>query len=377
MVLPSLRFNLLLLLALSTCCSVVSFNQNSLQRTELLRRPHLHLKASPRHQMLHFNHLAFNVIVALLDMVHVVKSLIVQPVLSFFERKTEKGYYESKNVWITGASSGIGRALALELVKLRANVILSARSKDKLEEVAAECRLISGDAMVLVLPVDISVYSQAEAVYSELKGLLSAAGLKATVDVLVNNAGVSSRGSALTTTLSTTEKIMALNFYGPVAFTKAVLPDMIANGGGAIGFISSVQGKIGIPSRSSYAASKHALQGYCDSLRAEMASSNVSVTVLSPGYVQTELSLNALNGDGTKYGVLDATTASGMKPEQVAAIAARAIARKKEDVVLADLQTELAIYLKLMFPSLLSLIMRKRASKEEAKTDNHMVKKLS
>ena len=142
---------------------------------------------------------------------------------------------------------------------------------------------------------------------------------------------------------------------------------MVARRSGAIVVISSVQGKLSIPYRSSYTASKHALQGYFDSLRAEVSSSNITVTTISPGYVRTNLSLNALNGDGSRYGVMDDTTAKGMHPAALADEVCSAVAAGREDVLVADVSSSLAVALKNSFPELLSIVMRKRARKEEAK----------
>lgn len=152
-----------------------------------------------------------------------------------------------------------------------------------------------------------------------------------------------------------------------MALTKEVLPEMIAERSGAIVVISSVQGKLSIPYRSSYTASKHALQGYFDSLRAELSLSNITVTTVSPGYVRTNLSLNALNGDGSKYGVMDDTTAKGMHPAALAEEICAAVAARKEDLLVADASSSLAIALKNSFPELLSMVMRKRALKEGKK----------
>ena len=136
---------------------------------------------------------------------------------------------------------------------------------------------------------------------------------------------------------------------------------MVSNGKGAIAVISSVQGKIGVPFRSSYAASKHAVQGYFDCLRAEVTSKGITVTIISPGYVQTDLSLNAFNGDGSRYGKMDATTQNGMNPDYLAEAVANAIANGETDIIVADAKTNAAILMKCMFPGFLANIMEKRA----------------
>jgi dehydrogenase/reductase SDR family protein 7B len=143
--------------------------------------------------------------------------------------------------------------------------------------------------------------------------------------------------------------------------SQSIAAHMITDGGGAIGVISSVQGKLGIPWRTSYAASKHALQGYFDGLRAELASKSVSVTIVSPGYVRTSLSLNALNADGSLYNKMDDTTAGGMEATTVAEKILVSIARKETDIVLADAKTTAAVQMKATLPDVVAWIMTKRA----------------
>ncbi len=152
-----------------------------------------------------------------------------------------------------------------------------------------------------------------------------------------------------------------MNFYAPVELTRAILPEMIHRRTGSIAVISSVQGKLGLPFRSSYSASKHALQGYFDGLRAEVANLGINVTVISPGYVATSLSLNALNSDGSAYGKTDSTTASGMSPADVASRVLSSIAAGEPDVILADSKVMAAIQIKTLFPDLMALLMKKRA----------------
>lgn len=180
-------------------------------------------------------------------------------------------------------------------------------------------------------------------------------------------------------------KIMLVNYFGLVALTKAVLPSMVKRKEGHVVAISSVQGLIGIPYRSAYAASKHALQGFCDSLRAEVAAHNIKVTVISPGYIRTKLSINALTGDGKQYGgmcveiglicfllkllwivlfvVMDTTTAEGYEPETVADISLKAVIQEQKELLVSSLSPRLAIALRHFFPWLYFRIMEIRAKK--------------
>ena len=155
--------------------------------------------------------------------------------------------------------------------------------------------------------------------------------------------------------------IQSVNFYAPVELTRAILPRMINHRKGSIAVISSVQGKLGLPFRSSYSASKHAIQCYFDGLRAEISDFVINVTIISPGYVATSLSLNALNSDGTAYGKTDMTTANGMLPSEVAYKVLSSIATGKPDVILADFKVMTAIQIKALFPEFMALLMKRRA----------------
>ncbi|XP_068834560.1 dehydrogenase/reductase SDR family member 7B isoform X6 [Capricornis sumatraensis] len=184
------------------------------------------------------------------------------------------------------------------------------------------------------------------------------------VDVLINNAGISYRGAIVDTSPDVDKRVMETNYFGPVALTKALLPAMIRRRQGHVVAISSIQGKISLPFRSAYAASKHATQAFFDCLRAEVEQHDIEVTVISPGYIHTNLSLNAVTADGSKYGVMDETTAQGRSPVQVAQDILAALGKKKKDVVLADLMPSLAVYLRTLAPGLFFRLMASRARKE-------------
>jgi dehydrogenase/reductase SDR family member 7B len=156
---------------------------------------------------------------------------------------------------------------------------------------------------------------------------------------------------------------MLTNYFGTLALTKALLPSMMERKSGRIVCISSVQGKFAIPHRAAYSASKHAMQAFCDSLRAEMDEHNVKVTLISPGYISTNLSLNALTGSGNSYGKMDDTTAHGADPIEMANDIVRAILDDKKDVILCSLAPKLAYWIRIYFPSLYFWIMAKRARK--------------
>ena len=193
--------------------------------------------------------------------------------------------FSGKIVWITGASSGIGKALALELSKQEAKIILSSRKKEDLELVKQQCKNIND---VKIITIDLEDYNNLQPKVD------AALALFGKVDVLVNNGGISQRSFAKDTLISVDKRIMDINYLGTVALSKALLPHFIENKKGHFVITTSIVGKIGTPLRSSYAASKHALHGFFDSLRAEHFKDNITVTLVCPGFVNTNVSKNAL-----------------------------------------------------------------------------------
>lgn len=304
----------------------------------------------------------------LLDTLHLLKLIFLDPIVYIYRLvliSTDgelAQYYTDKTVLITGASSGLGEAIALHLAKLKCNLILSARSVTQLEVIAAQCKSLSPLSKVYVLAVDLEKLAHdpnhSRQYIDSLTKWLNSEGLKG-IDILINNAGVSSRGSALDTDASTLKKVMDINFFGPVQLTCAVMP--LLTTGSAIGVISSVQGRLGIPLRTSYAATKHALQGYFDCLRAEIHN-KTTVTVISPGYIATNLSTNAISADGSLYGKTDETTAKGMTPQLAAQRSLTAIARGVSDFILADAKVCAAVQAKGQFPQLLASFVRAKST---------------
>lgn len=183
------------------------------------------------------------------------------------------------------------------------------------------------------------------------------------IDILINNSGISVRSNAIDTKIDVDIKIMHVNYFGTIALTKAVLPSMIKRKEGRILCISSVQGKFGIPQRSAYAASKHALQAFCDSLRAEMSENNVKVTLISPGHINTSLSLNALTGSGATYGEMDPNTASGADRFELGKLILKSVLSDEKDVIMAPMVARLAYYIRFVCPPLYFWIMEQRVKK--------------
>ena len=307
--------------------------------------------------------------IILVLLISLIKRIIIDPVIfiiRFFSKKyynssTFSNFYQNKTILITGVTSGIGEALAKLVLLPNTVIILSGRNLDKLNEVSNRFKFIEPNAVILTFELDLENYQTVESKYNELKKLMESRKISPKIDVLINNAGISSRGSALTTSIESFHKLMSTNLYGTIELTKLVANDQILyNCHGSIAVISSIQGKIGLPMRTAYSASKHALQGYFDGLRAELTSNKISVTLISPGYVNTNLSLNAVNADGSKYGKLDETTAKGMLPDYIAKKILISIANREIDVIIADSKSNAAVVAKTLLPELLALVISKR-----------------
>jgi len=250
---------------------------------------------------------------------------------------------------ITGASSGIGAALAEAFARDGARLILSARRRAELEQVAARC---NGEPFIL--PLDLA---RSDELASHVSTVLARFGR---VDVLVHSGGVSQRARVADTQLGVDRRIMEVNYFGAVALTKAVLPTMLRSRSGHIVVISSVMGKLGTPLRSAYAASKHALHGFFDCLRAEVADNGVFVTLICPGYVKTNISKNALTGDGSPKNEQGRDIEAGHPVDQAAQqILAAVRARRSEAYVGAFGKERLALFLKRLAPGLLESLARR------------------
>lgn len=232
--------------------------------------------------------------------------------------------FEGQTWWITGASSGIGKALALALSGRGAAVILSGRNMAALEAVAANC------GETLILPFEVADFAVIPALTEQ------AWNWRGRIDGLVNNAGISQRSLAVETDFGVYQRMIDVDLLGPIALTQSALPRMIAAGGGRIVAISSVAGIAGVPLRSAYCAAKHGLIGYHDSVRCETAHLGIQVHVICPGSIRTDVSRNALNADGSRRGESDAAIENGLPPQECAAQILAAIEAGTREVILAD-----------------------------------------
>ncbi|MEP3227175.1 MAG: SDR family NAD(P)-dependent oxidoreductase [Parasphingorhabdus sp.] len=234
--------------------------------------------------------------------------------------------YTDKIVWITGASSGIGEALAKVFAEQGAHIILSGRRTDALDAVAADIA-----TETLVLPFESTDYDALPAKIAEAQQW------KGKIDILINNAGISQRSLAIDTDPNVYHQIVNVDLLAPIWLTQLLLPHMIAAGGGHIVGISSVAGRIGVPLRTAYCAAKHGLIGYMDALRAEtQARHNIHVTNILPGSIRTNVSRNALTKDGSKRNKSDDVIDNGMEPPECARQILEAISKKMPELIIAE-----------------------------------------
>jgi short-subunit dehydrogenase len=259
-----------------------------------------------------------------------------------------------KVVWVTGASSGIGEALVYELSKKGAKLIISSRRKEELERVKGNCNP-QAQPNIRVLPLDLA---QPSTLQLSVEAAIQVFGH---VDVLINNGGVSQRSLAKDTLIEVDRRVMEVDYFGAIGLTKGLIPHFIKRKTGHFVTISSVLGLLGIPYSSGYAAAKHALHGFFDSLRAELwnESKNIHVTLVCPGWVRTSGSINALKGDGSKLNKMEPTHDRGMAPQVFAKKLIRVIEAEKEQVYIGKSFEKLGIYLNQYFPRIFSKIIRK------------------
>ncbi len=250
---------------------------------------------------------------------------------------------KDKVVIITGASSGIGKAIAGLYADKGAHLILASRNVEELDALASTLK--EKTDKILVVQTDISNSGDCKKLVEET---LSNFGK---IDLLINNAGISQRSLTMDTNIDVYKTIMNVNYFGTIEITKLVLKSMISSGSGQIAVISSVVGKFGFPFRSGYAASKHALHGFFDSLRAEVSDKHIDITIICPGRIQTNVSINAMTEDGSKHNKMDKGTAEGMTVEKCAKLIVRAIAARKKEVIIAGSEKYL-VWLRKFIPSI-------------------------
>lgn len=253
------------------------------------------------------------------------------------------GYFRHKVVWITGASSGIGLWLMKLLSKEQARLIVTASNQEKLQ--MAVQSIDHDEVEIKLLPGDLSDGNNAKRLADQALEIYSK------IDVLILNAGKSQRGLICETEEKVDREIMELDYFSNILIVKTVLNRMKSNGGGHIAVTSSITGKFGFPLRSAYAAAKHALHGFFETLYLEEKKNNIFVTIVCPGRIKTEISMSALQADGTAYDKMDAGQEQGMSPEVCARKYMAAIKNKKREIYIGKKEI-LMVHLKRFFPSL-------------------------
>ena len=262
--------------------------------------------------------------------------------------------YAGKTVWITGASSGIGRALAVELDKRGARLVLSGRRESALAQTEAQ---LSQPALVLAF--EATDYDALPPLVDE-----AVAWRPGGLDLLINNAGVSQRSLIVDTDFSVYRELMEVDFFAPVRLTQLILPHMIQRGHGHVAVISSIAGKVGVPLRSGYSAAKHAVFGWFDTLRAEVETAyGIDVSVIAPGSVQTDVSINALSATGQARGQSDENIANGMPVGEAAKQIAEGLLARVREILVAEGQEAQAAMLRVQQPGLLFDMLAKEGAR--------------
>jgi dehydrogenase/reductase SDR family member 7B len=234
--------------------------------------------------------------------------------------------FKGKVVWVTGASSGIGEALSLQLLDAGAYVVLSGRRADALIGIAAKA-----GPRALVLPFEATDWDALPDVVNK------AWNWRGQIDILINNAGISQRSLAIDTEFAVYRTLMEVDYLAPVALTQLVLPRMVERGTGHIAAVSSVAGKVGVPLRTGYSGAKHAVVGYFSALRAEVELAHgIAVTMILPGSVKTPIAVNALEGNGARRGRSDPNIERGIDVNVAASTILSGLAEKRKEVVVAE-----------------------------------------
>lgn len=262
-----------------------------------------------------------------------------------------KKTFQNKTVWITGASSGIGETLVYAFINAGAKVIASARNEAELNRVKSQCSLQEN---CHISPLDLAANENFDNIAQSIFNKFGR------IDYLINNGGISQRSTVLETPLEIDRRIMEINFFGTIALTKTVLPYMLKQGGGHIAATSSIAGKFGFFQRSAYSASKHALHGFFESLRLEMLRSenrkqNIRVSMIVPGRVRTNISLNAIDGKGNAHGKMDEGQNKGISPEKAARQILCGLAKNRREINVGGVEL-LMLYFKRFLPRLHYLI---------------------
>lgn len=259
-------------------------------------------------------------------------------------------FFKNKTVIVTGASSGIGAQLSRQLLQAGANVILCARSEDKMKNVV-ESLQISPDKY-LIISVDFSAKPDFENIVKSILAKFP------TVDIILNNAGIAQKSLVQETSEEVERRVMEVNYFANINFTKALLPHFIANKSGHIVGISSILGEIGLPFVAPYCASKHALNGYYNGLRYDVEKHNIDVSIVSPGFIKTDITKKSLTGDGKRHEQDSVAQEKGMEASICAQRILQKVAKKKRQSYVGGLELLMPKFATL-FPRLFHFLMKK------------------
>jgi dehydrogenase/reductase SDR family member 7B len=262
----------------------------------------------------------------------------------------QNDFFNNKTIWITGASSGIGKELVIAFAKRNANIVLSARNKSALDNIMTSMNYPKDK--YLILPFDLNSDFKANDFANTIIEKF------ARIDYLINNGGQSQRSESLHTSEALEMELMQINYFAQVKLAKAVLPHMINNKSGHIVVISSIAGKFGFYLRSSYSAAKHALHGYFESLRLENEKHNIKVLLVCPGKIATNVSVNAMTESGQAHNKMDESHIGSMSAETCADQIIIGILKNEEEILIGGKEIT-TVYLKRLFPKWLGRILRK------------------
>ncbi len=261
-----------------------------------------------------------------------------------------------KVIWITGASSGIGEATTYALAKEGCKLIISSRRLEELERVRNNIKLADSD--ILVLPIDLEQYQHTD---EWVKAVIAKFNR---IDILINNGGISQKGYALATDSAVERKIMDINYFGNVALSKAVVKIMKQQKSGKIAIIASIIGKFGLPNLTTYSASKHALYGFYDSFRIELKKDNISILIVSPGFINTNVAINAVKGDGELANENSEAMENGMKTDVFARKFIKALKSNRNHKYIGKKEL-LTVPFKTFFPNIFYNLMYKMNKKNK------------
>jgi len=255
-------------------------------------------------------------------------------------------------VWIAGASSGIGKELACLLNQQNARVILSGRRTELLKKICDDC-CNSENAHYVAL--DLTDKASIDNAISEVLAI-------GVPDLIILNSGIAQKGLVINNSDEIERSIMETNFFGTVSLTKRMLPYLFERKSGKIAVVSSIAGVVGVPGRSSYAASKHALHGYFESLRAEVHKYNLEIVMVMPGFINTQITVKELKSDGTPFGQVEKSHQMGMSADECAERIISGLARKKNNIIVGGMEV-FGVYLKRFLPSMYDLFIRNHPMK--------------